>query len=888
MIAPVIAPLLLSLGAGIAQESPEALGYTVDYLRPPAGALLEVGGLDFLPDGRLVVATRRGQVWIVENPLAANPADARFTLFAEGLWEGLGLAVVDGAIHVMQRGELSHLIDGDGDGRCDLVETICDDWGLSGNYHEFGYGLPVDRQGNHYLSLNVSFFSPKWWHGKSPVPYRGWVLRVTPQGRLEPIAPGFRSPAGISLSPADELFVTDNQGDWMAASPVFQVVPDGFHGHPASLDWTDAYVETGAKTSDTIPPARAAERVHPAIWLPYKWSRSPGDMAWDTSGGRFGPFEGQFFLAELTNGMVLRGDFQEVGGRKQGWVIPFRQHVGSTVRLRFGPDATLLAGMTNRGWGGLSPADGIARLRWTGKTPMEVHEVHLEDSGRFVVSFTRPLAVDADVTALGLRVTQYDYDYWWEYGSPERHVVERGVRDVRIVDAGRTLVFEVEGLEAGMMARVRMPGVLSADGLPIVHDEFAYTVTRLPSAPDSPRYVAKLVPPPPARETGDEGWLFLTWGDALGRWNSTGWQLCEAELDPEDRTRFRTREGNGALVNVGPDASNLVSKEVFGDCKIHLRFQVPEDGDSGVYLMGRYEVQLSDSAGKEKGLATTDCGGLYSGKDFPGRAPDLNALREPGQWHDLDVEFQAPRFDAQGRKIANARFLRVRIEDVLLHENVEVPGPTAGAIADDEVPFGPLVIQGDHTQVAIGDVRVFPKVARTEPEGWVPLFDGESLDDWKISDDGDWSVEDGVITGQGKVSHLFSPRGDYQDFEVRGRFKISDGGNSGLYFRTGFAPGWPPGYEAQINSTYTDPQKVGSLYGIVPNATTLVPPDTWFDYQVRCEDVDEGVHIVIQVDGVTFVDTIDRERRHARGHIAIQQHHEGSVVEAKDLWIREL
>jgi glucose/arabinose dehydrogenase len=882
---PLLAALLLPLTP---QESLEALGYTVDYLKAPEGALLEVGGLDFLPDGRLVVTTRRGQVWLVENPLAADPADAHFSLFAEGLWEGLGLAIVEGEIHVMQRGELSHLVDVDGDGRCDRIETLCDDWGLSGNYHEFGYGLPVDDQGNHYISLNVSFFSPKWWHGKSPVPYRGWTLRVTPQGVLEPVASGFRSPAGICLSPQGELFVTDNQGDWMAASPIFQVVPGGFHGHPASLDWTDEYRATSTKASDTIPPARAVERVPPAIWLPYKWSRSPGDMAWDTTGGRFGPFDGQFFLAELTNGMVLRGDFQEVGGRKQGWVIPFRQRVGSTVRLRFAPDGSLFAGMTNRGWGGLSPADGIARLRWTGELPMEVHGVRLEGSGRFVVTFTRPLASDLDAIAGSLRVTQYDYDYWWEYGSPERHVTERAVRAIQLADGNHTLSFEVEGLEAGMMARVRMPGLAAADGTPLVHDEFAYTITRLPSAPDRPEHVAKLVPPPPARETGDEGWLFLTWGDALGRWNSTGWQLCEAELDPEDRTHFRTREGNGALVNVGPDASDFVSREVFGDCKIHLRFQVPEQGDSGVFLMGRYEVQLADSSGKEKDLRPGDCGGLSAGDGFAGRGPDLNALREPGQWHDLDVEFQAPRFDAQGKKIANARFLRVRIEDVLLHENVEVPGPTAGALAEDEVPFGPLMIQGGHTQVAIGDVRVFPKVPRTEPEGWEPLFDGESLDGWKISDDGDWTVEDDVIQGQGKPSHLFSPRGDYKNFEVRGRFKISDGGNSGLYFRTTFGPGWPQGYEAQINSTYTDPQKVGSLYAIVPNATTLVPPDTWFDYFVRCVDEAEGVRIVIQVNGVTVVDHLDRERRHAQGHIAIQQHHEGSVIEVKDLWIREL
>jgi len=118
--------------------------YKVDYLVAPQGERIEVGGLDFLPDGRLACSTRRGQVWIVENPLAENPADAKFTLFAEGLHEGLGLEIVNGELYVLQRGELSKLIDEDKDGTCDRVETFSQGWGYSGHYHEFAFGLPRD------------------------------------------------------------------------------------------------------------------------------------------------------------------------------------------------------------------------------------------------------------------------------------------------------------------------------------------------------------------------------------------------------------------------------------------------------------------------------------------------------------------------------------------------------------------------------------------------------------------------------------------------------------------------------------------------------------------------------------------------------------------------
>lgn len=896
-----LACIVAPLSAQTSQQ--EAEYYSVDYLVPPEGTRVEVGGMAFLPDGRLVLSTRRGQVWIVENPLAKDPKDARFSLFCEGLWEGLGLAVVpsktagrDADILVLQRQELSRLVDEDHDGTCDRIETLCDDWGVSDNYHEFAYGLPVDSQGNYYLTLNVSFFSPLWWHGKSPVPYRGWTLKVSPGGKLTPLASGFRSPCGISVSPEDDVFVTDNQGDWMPASPIYHVKEGAFYGHPASLDWTDEYRKTDTHASDTVPPARAASDRRPAaIWLPYKWSRSPGNMAWDQTGGKFGPFGGQFVLAEMTNGMVIRGAMEKVDGEYQGWCVPLRTRVGSAVRVLFAEDGTLLCGLTNRGWGGYSPADGVARVRWTGKTPLEIESVSLAPtksktgSHTFTLKFTQPTLLSPP---LDVKVVQYDYDYWWEYGSPERHLEELSVTSAlmgsgsELLD-GRVAEVVVEGVEPGKVLRFQLKGVLSQDFQPLLHPEFSYTVNALPGT-GKRDHVAKLVPPPPARESGSEGWLFLTWGDALGRWNSSGWKLCDAELDTADRTKLLTKEGNGALVNVGPDPTPFVSKELFGDCKIHLQFQLPENGNSGVYVMGRYEVQLRDSTGKEANLEMGDCGGIYRGEHWPGRAPDFNAFREAGQWHEMDIEFQPPRFDARGKKTENARFLRVRIDDVLLHENVEVPEPTLGALFADEAPLGPIMIQGDHSQVAIGDVRVFPKVPKTEPEGWTPLFDGSTLDGWQISDDGNWTVEDGVIIGQGKTSHLFSPRGDYQNFEVRGRFKISDGGNSGFYFRTTFGPGWPAGYEAQINSTFTDPQKTGSLYAIVPNGTTLIPPDTWFDYRVRCVDESGGTHITIVIDGVTFVDHVDAEKKHARGHIAIQQHHEGSVIEAKDLWIREL
>ena len=151
-----------------------------------------------------------------------------------------------------------------------------------------------------------------------------------------------------------------------------------------------------------------------------------------------------------------------------------------------------------------------------------------------------------------------------------------------------------------------------------------------------------------------------------------------------------------------------------------------------------------------------------------------------------------------------------------------------------------------------------------------------------------WTVADGVLTGRCPRSHLFSPRGDLADLEVRASLRIGDGGNSGLYVRAQPAAGWPPGYEAQVNSSFEDPQKTGSLYGLAPLLTQLVGPDTWFDYSVVCRDEPAGTHVTIRVNGVIVNDFVDTERRHASGHVILQQHHEGSVVEIGGLEVREL
>jgi len=202
------------------------------------------------------------------------------------------------------------------------------------------------------------------------------------------------------------------------------------------------------------------------------------------------------------------------------------------------------------------------------------------------------------------------------------------------------------------------------------------------------------------------------WRGDTGTWRVVG----AAALDGADPSRLVTTEGRGVLVN-GPDGrtTDLLSRLEHGDVEVHVEFMVPKGSNSGVYLQGRYEVQVFDSWGVEE-PAYSDCGGIYQrwrdDEGFEGHPPRTNAARPPGEWQSFDIVFRAPRFDASGRKTQNARFVSVVHNGAVVHEDVEVTGPTRAATYDDESPVGPLMLQGDHGPVAFRNVVVRPLPAR--------------------------------------------------------------------------------------------------------------------------------------------------------------------------------
>ena len=215
---------------------------------------------------------------------------------------------------------------------------------------------------------------------------------------------------------------------------------------------------------------------------------------------------------------------------------------------------------------------------------------------------------------------------------------------------------------------------------------------------------------------------FSQWRDDTGQWEVVG----DVSLNAENEKLLSSTLGNGAVLN-GPTGrtGHLFSKVEFGDVRAHVEFAVAKGSNSGVYFQGRYEIQILDSWGVEvEKLKHGDCGGIYQRWDnrrgqgnegYEGHAPRVNASREPGQWQTFDVVFRAPRFDKNGRKISNARFEKVVHNGVVVHEDVEVYGPTRAGAWGDEKALGPLMLQGDHGPVAYRNIWI-------EPAGPLPFY----------------------------------------------------------------------------------------------------------------------------------------------------------------------
>ena len=461
--------------------------YRIVNIPIPEGVVLEVGGLAPTPDGRLGVSTRRGEIWLVDNPYMAGSGLPFFTKFAYGLHEPLGLAYKAGSFYVSQRSELTKLTDRSGDGRADAYETIYS-WPLSGNYHEYSYGPLFTADQDMLVTLNLAWIG----HGASLVPWRGWMVKVSPEGEMTPLAAGMRSPAGYGFNAEGDVFYGENQGDWVGSGRITHVEKGDFVGNPEGLVWShlegspvklkpEDIPNTGeplSKVAADVPGLKA-----PAVWLPHGvMGISTSDIITDLSNGGFGPFENQLFVGDQGHSKIMRVFLEKVKGVYQGVAFPFREGFSSGIlRMAWGNDASMFVGMTSRGWNATGGEPfGLQRLVWSGKMPFEIKTVKAQPDG-FELEFTLPVNKALAERVDAYHLTSFNYMYHNLYGSPVIGQENLEIKGVFVSPDGLKARLVVDGLKEGYIHEIKAEGVKSTGDLSLLHSTGYYTLNRIPS-----------------------------------------------------------------------------------------------------------------------------------------------------------------------------------------------------------------------------------------------------------------------------------------------------------------------------------------------------------------------------------------------------------------------
>ncbi len=479
----------------------------------PADVVLEVGGIDWQDKERtkLLVCTRRGELFRLTNVYAAEPgfADQQKTVKGPdgkptkidvesanlvkvermlfGLHEPLGLLTLPSGIYMAQRTELTRAQDNDDDGRIDEVTTFANGWETSGGYHEFAFGPKIDPQGKMWVTLNRPFGN-----GQEPEAlWRGWAVTIDSKGNVTPVCCGLRSPCGLGTNPAGDMFYTDNQGDWVPACKLSHLKPGSFHGNDYGLKSCGNPLagfhppaEKGWPKSGLLYPQAVAEmpEVMPAaVWFPYsEMGTSHSDVVYDSTGGKFGPFANQMFVGDQGHAIVVRVFLEKVDGEYQGACFPFRKGFASGVlRMCFGSDGSMFAGGTNRGWGGGPRPYSLDRLVWTGLTPFEIHEMRAKSDG-FELTFTQPVDSLSATNVKSYAAKSWTYHYHETYGDKPSDEKSLTIKEAKVAPDGKSVRLVLDELRPYYVHEIRVPGLRSAEGQPVLHPIGYYTLNHIP------------------------------------------------------------------------------------------------------------------------------------------------------------------------------------------------------------------------------------------------------------------------------------------------------------------------------------------------------------------------------------------------------------------------
>jgi glucose/arabinose dehydrogenase len=411
-------------------------------------------------DGRVFVASMKtGEIFVVRDP-TGDGRKARFDNYARGLFQDtLSMLAEPGALYVLHRRNLTRLVDTDGDGFADRFDRVAAlPHGVADTY-DYGYGLMRDKGG-----AFVFTYAP---YANTHLPGSGSALRLVPGKEPQEIGFGFRNPLGWCSGPDGDVFFTDNQGEWVATNKLCHLAEGRFYGFP----------NPAQRKHTTKPPGKAA------VWVPYGWAKSINGVAYDNSGGKFGPFAGQFFLAELMfGGGIVRASLEKVNGEYQGACFPFwGPSLLGPLTLAFDPRGRLwVGGITEPGWMAQPDRGALFRIDYTGQVPLEMQSINVRPRG-FRIVFTRPVSPETARDVASYAIEHYRYEYTGAYGSPEldrtRVVIER----VELAPDGRSVALTTAPLLKDRVYLIQPRGVRSAKGEALVHAIGAYTLNEIPA-----------------------------------------------------------------------------------------------------------------------------------------------------------------------------------------------------------------------------------------------------------------------------------------------------------------------------------------------------------------------------------------------------------------------
>ncbi len=440
-----------------------------------------------LAGSKVNVASAEGKTVEVDAP-ADQTVGFKRMLF--GMHEPLGMLVKPDGIYMAQRSELTRVRDVNGDDRIDDVETICNDWEISGSYHEYAFGPKVGKDGRMWVTLNRPFGGGQ----EAAAHWRGWAVQIDDKGVMHPVCPGLRSPAGLGPNAAGDMFYTDNQGDWVAVCKLSHMKKGLFQGNPISLQSIDHPLSTMKNPGPGFPKSglywgeavkEMPQLVAPAVWFPYpEMGKSHSDVQCDLTEGKFGPFEKQLFVGDQGNAIIVRCFMEQVDGEYQDACFPFRRGFQSGVlRMTWGHDGSMFVGGTNRGWGGGSRPYCLQRLVWTGETPFEVQEMRAKPNG-FELVFTQPVNPEIANNVESYAMRSWTYRYHSAYGDKPQNTRKLKVTSAHVSWPDlRSVTLEIEGLETHYVHELRLPGVRNRDAHPVLHPIAYYTLPHSVAVP---------------------------------------------------------------------------------------------------------------------------------------------------------------------------------------------------------------------------------------------------------------------------------------------------------------------------------------------------------------------------------------------------------------------